>query len=52
MYEAVFDTDEAAVYEDNQECIKWTEVCWKRTKHIDVRYHVPREAVKNNEVAL
>ena len=32
------------IAEDNQSCISWTEVQGKRTKHVDVRYHLSREA--------
>ena len=46
------DENTTIVYEDNQACMKWAEVQGKRTKHIDVRYHVSREAVENKEVAL
>ncbi len=52
MKELGVDTDKAVVYEDNQECIRWTELHGKRTKHIDVRYHVSREAIVNNKVVL
>jgi hypothetical protein len=48
-------TEEAyPVYEDNQACIKMAEGdgLSKRSKHIDVRYHVTREAVDNGEISL
>jgi hypothetical protein len=42
------------VYEDNQACIKMAEGdgITKRAKHIDVRYHVTREAIENGEIRL
>ena len=42
------------VKEDNQACIKIAESegTNKRSKHIDVRYHVTREAIKNGEIKL
>ncbi len=45
-------TDGAVVYEDKQECIRWTEVREKRKKQIDVRYHVSRAPITSNEVVL
>ena len=42
------------VYEDNQACIKMAEGdgVTKRAKHIDVRYHVTREAIQKGEITL
>jgi hypothetical protein len=42
------------VYEDNQACIKMAEGdgVTKRAKHIDVRYHVTREAIERGEIIL
>jgi hypothetical protein len=42
------------VYEDNQACIKTAEGdgVTKRAKHIDVRYHVTREAIERGEIIL
>jgi hypothetical protein len=42
------------VYEDNQACIKMAECegITKRAKHIDVRYHVSREAIENGEIRI
>ena len=42
------------VYEDNQACIKMAEGdgVTKRAKHIDVRYHVTREAIERGEIKL
>ena len=40
------------IFEDNQACTKWTKDVRKRTKHIDVRYHISREAVRNQEMEL
>jgi len=42
------------VREDNQSCIKMAEGegTNKRSKHIDVRYHVSREAINNGEIEL
>jgi len=42
------------VYEDNTACILMAEGegLNKRTKHIDVRYHVSKEAIKNKEITL
>lgn len=47
--------DEAVIiYEDNQSAIKLAEnpIHTNRSKHIDVRYHVIREYVKNNVITL
>ena len=43
-----------AVFEDNQACIKMASNPrgWKRTKHIDVRYHFVRDLVEANKVIL
>ncbi len=38
MYELCVGTDKEVVCDHNQECMRWTEVRGKRTKHIDVRY--------------
>jgi hypothetical protein len=40
--------------EDNQACIKIAEGegLNKRSKHIDVRYHITREAIGKNEIRL
>jgi hypothetical protein len=42
------------VYEDNQACIKMAEGdgVTKRAKHIDVRYHVTREASERGKITL
>ncbi len=42
------------VYEDNTACILMGEGNGlnKRTKHIDLRYHVSKEAIKNKEITL
>jgi hypothetical protein len=42
------------VYEDNTACILMAEGegLNKRTTHIDVRYHVSKEAIKNKEITL
>ena len=42
------------VKEDNQACIKFAEGegLNKRSKHIDVRYHITREAIGKNEIRL
>ena len=42
------------VKEDNQACIKIAEGegVNKRSKHIDVRYHVTREAIRKEEIRL
>lgn len=45
----------AIVYEDNQACIKFAEDpgrYHKRTKHIDIRYHVSRDAVREGIIEL
>jgi hypothetical protein len=43
-----------SVREDNQSCIKMAEGegTNKRSKHIDVRFHVSREAIDNGEIEL
>jgi hypothetical protein len=43
-----------SVREDNQSCIKMAEGegTNKRSKHIDVRFHVSREAIENGEIEL
>ena len=42
------------VKEDNQACIKIAEGegTNKRSKHIDVRYHVTREALRQGEITI
>jgi hypothetical protein len=42
------------IYEDNQACIKIAknDVVQARTKHINIRYHFSRQAVKSGEVKL
>jgi hypothetical protein len=49
--------DEGAylVHEDNEACIRIADAhasAMKRSKHIDGRYHVAREAVNRNEIKL
>ena len=39
-HELGMDQNATIVHEYNQACIKWAETRGKRTKHIDVRYHV------------
>ena len=43
-----------AVFEDNQACIKMASNPrgWKRTKHIDVRYHFVRDLVDQQKIIL
>ena len=42
------------IYEDNQACIKIAEndMVQARTKHINIRYHFSRQALKSGEVKL
>ena len=45
----------ATIYEDNQACIKFAEDpgrFHKRTKHIDIRYHLSRDAVKEGIIRI
>lgn len=42
------------LYEDNTGCINIAKnpSCHKNTKHIDIKYHITRERIENNEIAL
>ena len=42
------------IYEDNQACIKIAknDMVQARTKHINIRYHFSRQAIKSGEVKL
>lgn len=38
------------IFEGNQACVKWTKDGGKRTKYIDVRHHILRDAVRNQQI--
>lgn len=42
------------IYEDNQGCISIANnpTCHKRTKHIDIKYHLTREQVENKLICI
>jgi hypothetical protein len=49
-----FQLEATPIYEDNQGCIKIAknDTVQARTKHINIRYHFSRQAVKSGEVKL